>query len=183
MKILYGKRERKDIEMLKKFKPDMICQSILNIDLESLIKRGINYLIIDIDNTIVAWGEFDVRDEIIEWLKKAQKMGFKICLVSNNQKDRVKKIESMLGIPAIYNAKKPLKSGFLKASQLLHQGKKNHQTAVIGDQFFTDVIGAKRLKLFVILVRPLKEKEFFVTRINRIFEKKILKYYEKDERE
>lgn len=66
---------------------------------------------------------------------------------------------------------------------MLHQGKKNHQTAVIGDQFFTDVIGAKRLKLFVILVRPMKEKEFFVTRINRIFEKKILKYYEKDERE
>ncbi|ADQ45707.1 HAD superfamily (subfamily IIIA) phosphatase, TIGR01668 [Caldicellulosiruptor kronotskyensis 2002] len=169
--------------MLKKFKPDMICKSILDIDLETLLKRGINYLIIDIDNTIVAWGEFEVRDEIIEWLEKAQKMGFKICLVSNNQKDRVKKIESMLGIPAIYNAKKPLKSGFLKASQLLHQGKKNNQTAVIGDQFFTDVIGAKRLKLFVILVRPMKEKEFFVTRINRIFEKKILKYYEKDERE
>jgi len=52
---------------------------------------------------------------------------------------------------------------------------------VIGDQFFTDVIGAKRLRLFVILVRPLKEREFFVTRINRIFERRILKYYMKDE--
>jgi len=81
----------------------------------------------------------------------------------------------------VYNAKKPLKSGFLKASYILHEGKKNHQTAVIGDQFFTDVIGAKRLRLFVILVRPLKEREFFVTRINRIFERRILKYYMKDE--
>lgn len=167
--------------MLKRFKPDIICNSIFEIDLEKLKLRGINYLIIDIDNTLVPWGEFEIKNEVLDWLKKAQEMGFGICLVSNNQKERVKKVESILGLPSIYNAKKPLKSGFLKASYILHGGRKNHQTAVIGDQFFTDVIGAKRLKLFVILVRPLKEREFFITRINRIFEKRILKYYLKDD--
>lgn len=165
--------------MLRRFKPDIICNTIFDIDLDKLSKRGLRYLIIDIDNTLVPWGEFEVDKGVLRWVENAKKAGFEICLVSNNQKERVKKIENILGLPAIYNAKKPLKSGFLKASYLLHQGKKNHQTAVIGDQFFTDVIGAKRLNLFVILVRPLKEKEFIVTRINRIFENKILKYYMK----
>ncbi|AZT90868.1 YqeG family HAD IIIA-type phosphatase [Caldicellulosiruptor changbaiensis] len=167
--------------MLKRFKPDIICNNIFEIDLKKLKSRGINYLIIDIDNTLVPWGELEIKSEVFSWIKKAQELGFRICLVSNNQKERVKKIENVLGLPSVYNAKKPLKSGFLKASYILHEGKKNHQTAVIGDQFFTDVIGAKRLKLFVILVRPLKEREFFVTRINRIFERRILKYYMKDE--
>jgi len=112
--------------MLKRFKPDIICNNIFEIDLKKLKSRGINYLIIDIDNTLVPWGELEIKSEVFSWIKKAQELGFRICLVSNNQKERVKKIENVLGLPSVYNAKKPLKSGFLKASYILHEGKKNH---------------------------------------------------------
>ncbi len=158
--------------------PDIICNSVLDIDLNLLKRKGIKYLVIDIDNTIVKWGRFEVEHEIIEWLKKVKMLGFEICLVSNNRKNRVKKIEEILGIPTVYNAKKPLKYGFLKAADILHKGMKNEKTAVIGDQFLTDVLGAKRLKLFAILVKPLDKNEFFVTKINRLVEKFILKYFQ-----
>lgn len=49
------------------------------------------------------------------------------------------------------------------------------QTAVIGDQIFTDILGAKRLGLFAILVKPLSKRELRWTKIMRKFEHMILK--------
>ncbi|MEZ0536236.1 YqeG family HAD IIIA-type phosphatase [Caldicellulosiruptoraceae bacterium PP1] len=166
--------------MKDRFKPDIICNTIFDIDIERLKKNGIKYLIIDIDNTIVPWGEYDITKRTFEWIENLLKEGFKVCLVSNNKKDRVQKIEKLLNVPAIYSATKPLKRGFLKAAKLLNGLNNKEKVAVIGDQFFTDVIGAKRIGFYAILVRPLKEKEFIVTKINRILEKKIIKHYLKD---
>ena len=53
-------------------------------------------------------------------------------------------------------AKKPLKSGFKKALEKLEM--KPEQVAVVGDQIFTDVVGAKRMKMFSILVKQVGEK-------------------------
>ena len=49
------------------------------------------------------------------------------------------------------------------------------QVAVVGDQIFTDILGAKRLGLFAILVEPLNENEFFGTKLIRIIEKIVIK--------
>ena len=41
---------------------------------------------------------------------------------------------------------------------------------VVGDQIFTDVLGANRLKMYSILVEPISDKDLFVTRFNRKLE-------------
>lgn len=49
------------------------------------------------------------------------------------------------------------------------------ETAVIGDQLFTDVLGGNRLGLYTVLVAPISKNEFFGLKIVRILERFILK--------
>ena len=76
-------------------------------------------------------------------------------------------------------ALKPFKKGLKKAAEKLNEKPEN--IAAIGDQIFTDVIGANRLKMFSILVKPLDEKDIFITLIKRPFERFILKRYKRRE--
>lgn len=53
----------------------------------------------------------------------------------------------------------------------------NENIAAIGDQIFTDVIGANRSKMFSILVKPLAEKDLWMTRVKRPIENLVIKNY------
>ena len=53
----------------------------------------------------------------------------------------------------------------------------SEQIAVVGDQIFTDVIGANRAKMFSILVKPINEKDIWVTKIKRPIENRIIQKY------
>ena len=75
----------------------------------------------------------------------------------------------------IYFAKKPCKGGLKRAKEMLKL--KNEQIGVVGDQILTDVVGANRMKMFSILVKPINEKDILITKIKRPFENKIIKNY------
>ena len=82
-----------------------------------------------------------------------------------------------MDIPFIKFATKPLKRGFKKAQKTL--GIPNENIAVVGDQIFTDVIGANGVKMFSILVKPIAEKDLWMTRIKRPLENYIIEKYKK----
>ncbi len=161
--------------MFELFYPDLILDSIYHIELESLHKNQIKGLIIDIDNTLVAWDIKEADELSMQWIKRMKENGIRVCLVSNNTRDRVIKFNEQLQLFAVHSANKPTKRPFLKA--LKHLETHPSQTAVIGDQIFTDVWGANRLNMFSILVTPISPKEFPLIRIKRFFEKKVLKEY------
>ena len=54
---------------------------------------------------------------------------------------------------------------------------KSNETAVVGDQIFTDIIGANRCKMFSILVEPIEEKDMLITIIKRPIENVIKRKY------
>ena len=54
-------------------------------------------------------------------------------------------------------------------------GTQPEETAVIGDQIFTDIFGAKRLGLYAILVKPISSRELYWTKMMRLLERRILK--------
>ena len=162
-------------QLFQVFYPDLIIDSIYHIDLETLQKNDIKGLIIDIDNTLVAWDVKQADELSIQWIQRMKEKGIRVCLVSNNTRDRVIKFNEQLKLFAVHSANKPSKRPFLKA--LKHLETLPHQTAVIGDQVFTDVWGANRLDMFSILVTPISPKEFPLIRIKRFFEKKVLKEY------
>ena len=69
--------------------------------------------------------------------------------------------------------------GLNKAKNIM--GLKSEEVAVVGDQIFTDVLGANRCKMFSILVEPIKEKDILITIIKRPIENFIKSKYKKND--
>ncbi len=158
------------------FYPKSYFNKIVDIDVNFFIEKNIKAVLLDIDNTIL-----DKRHNMVqgleEWVKRLKENKIKICILSNtNKKKKAQNLSDKLEVPFIYFAKKPLKFGFKKAKKIL-EIEDNKTIAVIGDQVLTDVFGANRCKMYSILVKPLKKEDIFVTKINRLIEKQILKNY------
>lgn len=166
--------------MLKLLTPDLHIESVFKLNLEKLRKNNIRGLIIDIDNTLVSWEIKYATEKIKTWLLSLRKEGFEVCLVSNNTRDRVVIFNEELKLPAIHRALKPRIGAFKKAMKAI--GTTAENTAVIGDQIFTDVLGGNRMGLFTVLVVPIVGKEFWWTTFVRKIERHILKVILKDKK-
>jgi HAD superfamily phosphatase (TIGR01668 family) len=161
------------------FYPKSYFRNILDIDIDFLLKNNIKAVLLDIDNTILDYKN-NIPEGLEDWVKNAKNNNIKFCILSNtNKKKKAQKMSKLLDIPYIYFAKKPLKYGFKKAKEILNI-EENNTIAVIGDQVLTDVLGANRCNMYSILVKPLHNKDIFVTKINRLIENKILRKYFKE---
>ncbi len=155
-------------------RPDRMAESVAHITPAELADLGIEGLLVDLDNTLVPWHGYEVSDVILEWLRSVEAQGMKVCIVSNTRyPGRLRILAEKLKVPFVKGRMKPRKSAFRPALELLNIAPE--RTAVIGDQIFTDILGGNRLSLFTILVKPLSPKEFFGTRISRVFERMILR--------
>lgn len=159
------------------FYPKIYLNSVKEITIDFLNKNNIKALILDVDNTIL---DFDKKIPlgVKEWCDDLKEKGIKLCILSNtDKKDKVEIVANTLELPYFYLATKPLKRGFKKAIKLLQEKEEN--IAAVGDQIFTDVIGANRCHLYSILVKPLGKKDLLVTRIKRPLENFIINRYKR----
>ena len=166
--------------MLKLLTPDQYLDEIFEIDIEHLKSLGIKGIITDMDNTLVSWSDRNVYPRLSDWFAGLKKEGFKLFIVSNNSKDRGAKLATDLDIPAIWYAIKPSRKAFRKAIKTMDLAPQ--EVAVVGDQIFTDVLGGNRLGLHTILVTPISEKEFFWTKLTRMFERMVISRLQKTNR-
>ncbi|SMD06671.1 YqeG family HAD IIIA-type phosphatase [Sporomusa malonica] len=155
--------------MLTLLVPCLAVNTLYDINLDMLKQRGICGIVFDLDNTIIPWNSPDLCPDIHFWLNQLSGQGFKICLVSNNGKRRVRQIAAQCGAPFVARALKPSRTGFRQAVQTM--GLTPAEVAVVGDQLFTDILGGNRLGLFTIWVKPLASQEFIGTKITRQLEK------------
>ena len=157
------------------FYPKGYFNKVSEISLEYLKENSIQGLILDVDNTLIDYYK-NMSEETINWANNLKQNGIKMCILSNSdKKEKVKEVASKLGLEYTYFGMKPLKRGFKKAKKMLDL--ENTQIAAVGDQIFTDVIGANRMKMHSILVEPIKEKDMFVTLVKRPIENYIKKKY------
>lgn len=161
--------------MLERFYPDMFVNSIYDINDSILNQNHIKGVILDIDNTLVKSSDKTASADVIQWINNLKNQGFKVSIVSNARKKRVETFNAELGLISVYKALKPRKTGFLKAIELM--GIKPEQTAIIGDQIFTDIYGGKKINAFTILVKPIAFREFFLIKFKRLAEMYILWSY------
>lgn len=155
--------------------PNFYFKKVTEISPEFLKENNIKALILDVDNTLL---DFDLKyvDGLDKWYKQIQGNNIQCMIVSNSNKThKVEMVAKFLGISYIKFATKPLKRGFKKAVSELKLPSKN--IAVVGDQIFTDVIGANRMKMISILVEPLAEKDIWMTKLKRPIENLIIKKY------
>ena len=157
------------------FYPNGYFNKVSEISLEYLKENNIKGLILDVDNTLIDYYR-NISEETIKWANNLKQNGIKMCILSNSNKhEKVKEVAGKLGLEYSYFGMKPLKRGFKKAKEMLDL--ENVEIAAVGDQIFTDVLGANRMKMYSILVEPIEEKDIFVTLIKRPIENYIKKQY------
>lgn len=149
--------------------PNLAVDSLFEIDLDALASQGVRGVIFDLDNTIIPWDSREMDAAIVAWLEDVLARGFKVAIVSNNWRGRVREIAARFGLPFVSRAYKPAKTGFRRA--LAELGLEPGEAVVVGDQLFTDVLGGNRMGLITIWVKPLTAREFIGTRIHRRFER------------
>ena len=155
--------------------PNIYLENVLKIDENIIKKNQIKGLLLDVDNTLMHYDK-TIISGIEEWIKKMKNIGIKLCILSNsNDEKKVKKLADELDIPYIHLAYKPFKIGFKKAKKILNIDYKN--IGMVGDQIFTDVLGANRMKMISILIKPLEKREYIVTKVKRPLEEAILRSY------
>lgn len=159
--------------------PKLYLNSVKEITLQMLKQNNIKGLILDVDNTLIDFNK-KMPEGIKEWAENLKKNNIKLYIVSNsNHKEKVENTAKIIDVPYTYFAKKPLKGGLNRAKHALDLP--SEQIAVVGDQIFTDVIGANRTKMFSILVKPIDEKDIWATKIKRPIENRIIQKYLKQE--
>ena len=149
--------------------PQHYINSVLDINPSTLKRMGIDTLLLDLDNTLLPRDEDDVPDNLHAWASTMHEEGFKICLLSNNWHERVERVASELGFELVSKAVKPLPFAYLTA--LKRVGSKARTTAMIGDQYFTDVLGGTFMGMTTIMVLPLSSHDLPHTLFLRHIEK------------
>jgi len=153
--------------------PIRYCDTLQEITPEFLRSLEVSCVLIDMDNTLVLYKKEDLVPGARDWVEKLRQAGFECLLFTNARPGRTKKVAQTLGIPCVAAAGKPWCIAFWKASHYLSYPKE--KWIVVGDQIFTDVLGANCYGIPCIYVKPAGSAEWGWTRMIRILERKLLR--------
>ena len=135
--------------------PHRVYGSIFDIDPAALRARGVTLLLADLDNTLARYGQGEPDERVLSWKNALAAEGVELFLLSNSRKPtRVARFARRLAIPCQGHSGKPGTGGFLRAMERM--GRTPAQTAMVGDQIFTDILGARRCGVLALLVEPVE---------------------------
>ena len=154
--------------------PRAYCESAYDIDYEGLYEEGCRGVIFDIDNTLVE-DQQEATKNAVDLIDKIRRIGMQSFILSNNHEERVRLFAEAVGARYIFEAKKPLAKGYVRAMEML--GTDRSSTVFVGDQIYTDIWGANNAGVFSILVAPVNPRELFHIRLKRLLELPVLMLY------
>lgn len=141
--------------------PKRMTKALTDVTPELLRSRNIRLLMLDFDNTIVPYTT-DVPTQTMEhWLKNMNAQeDIQVCIVSNSHNDRVPAFCEKYGLDCITHAKKPFSRGIRQC--LEKYGIPAGQAALVGDQIYTDTLGANCMGVTSILVKAIDNHTFWL---------------------
>ena len=142
------------------FMPTVMTDALTDLTPQLLQQRGIRLLMLDFDNTIVPYTTSIPTPEMQAWLREMAASETQLCVVSNSHKDRVKIFCAEFGIDCITHANKPFSKGIRQC--LERYGIPAHQCALVGDQIYTDTLGANCAGVQSILVKAIHNHNFWL---------------------
>lgn len=129
--------------------------SVTAIDPQALADKGIRLVLADLDNTLVPYKVLTPTQEVSQWMADLERAGIRLFLLSNSRKPgRPKAFAQAVGIPYQGHSGKPKRGGYLNAMERM--GCTPEQTVMVGDQIFTDVLGANRSGVTPLLIKPIR---------------------------
>ena len=140
--------------------PRLITDALTDITPELLRSRDIRLLMLDFDTTIVPYTTSTPTPLMEQWLREMTQSDIQLCVVSNSRNDRVKIFCKKYGIPCITHAKKPFTKGIKEC--LCKFGTEPKCAALVGDQIFTDTLGANSAGVTSILVKAIDNHNFWL---------------------
>ena len=140
--------------------PTLITPKLTDLTVQQLRLRGIQLLMMDFDNTIVPYTTNTPTEEMDRWLRDLAASDVQLCVVSNSKKDRVKVFCAKYGIDCITHSRKPFPKGIRQC--LNKYGISPKHCAFVGDQIFTDTLGANGCGVTSILVNAIHNHTFWL---------------------
>ena len=157
--------------------PEYVFQDVTHITPEWLAAKGITALVLDIDNTLVTYGDAEPTERVVEWVSSLKSAGIKTAIASNNKKERVDLFNKKLGVFCTSRSGKPSTKAVRAACAEFSVAPT--EVAVIGDQIFTDILCANRAGAVAILTSPIPYRENLFFRFKRGLEKPIINKFRK----
>ena len=135
--------------------PRGLYSSVTDISPQLLAAKGIRLVLADLDNTLVAYRVMEPPAELMTWKAALEAAGIRLFLLSNSRKPgRAQNFAEKLGIPYQGHSGKPRRAGYLRAMERM--GARPEETVMVGDQIFTDTLGANNAGVTPLLVRPIR---------------------------
>ena len=156
-------------------KPKIKVERVTDITPQILKKYDINALILDVDNTLSTHHGQILTDGLLEWIELMKQNGIFLTVLSNSKEKRVKPFAQKINLEYISLGLKPLPFGYLRAMKRYSLKRKN--TAIVGDQIFTDILGGNLVGIKTVLLTPIKLEDGWSFKLRRRLEKLIFKLY------
>lgn len=154
------------------FRPTYVFNDITGITPKFLKRKHIKGIVLDIDNTLTTHNNPVPPQSSMDWLARVKKAGIKLIIVSNNKPPRVEPFAQLLDLEYVANGRKPLTYGINEAVRRM--GFEKCDIAAIGDQIFTDIMGANLAGIRSCFVYPLEPETSLPFRFKRTIEKPLL---------
>ena len=141
--------------------PKLMAKKTTDITPQLLREKSIRLLMLDFDNTIVPYTTTVPTEEMETWLRAMNTLeDIQLCIVSNSHNDRVPKFCRERNIQVITHAKKPFPKGINEC--LAKYNIPAEEAALIGDQIYTDTLGANNAGVMSILVEAIDNHNFWL---------------------
>lgn len=151
------------------FFPTIYLSKVTDIDQSLLQKYDVKAILLDIDNTLSPHNAGGPFDGVEKWLDEMRCLNIKLLILSNRSNiQNVSDFAQKLNLNYVADAKKPFQMGFNKAVNIL--GLPCENVLLVGDQIFTDILGANLFGLKSALVEPQDKNESVFIKIKRFFE-------------
>lgn len=151
--------------------PTKMLRSVTEITPEMIRSMGAKGILLDVDNTLARHGSQIPFDGAVEWTYKMRRAGMKIVIVSNNLKRRVAPFAAQFDLSYVTHGQKPLPCGFNRAKKMIDS--KSKDVIVVGDQIYTDILGANLAGMKSILLEPVEHGESLSIWLRRWLEKPV----------
>ncbi|MBM7635539.1 YqeG family HAD IIIA-type phosphatase [Streptococcus saliviloxodontae] len=153
------------------YRPTFVVEAVYDLKAEDLLRHGIHAVLVDLDNTLIAWNNPDGTPELRKWLDEMQMADISVVVVSNNKYSRVERAVDRFGVDFVSRAMKPFTRGIRIAMD--RYGFDLDEVVMVGDQLMTDIRAAHRAGIQSILVRPLVKSDAWNTKFNRWRERRV----------
>jgi len=139
-------------------KPDLYLLNLSEVNLLALKAQGIKMILIDGDNTLFDLNSTTISEANELFLNEAKALAIEVVLFSNNFSYKVEPVAIKYDLTYYSFALKPFPYAYWKC--LRAYALKPREVVVVGDQLFTDILGAKLSGLRSIMTQEIYHDRF-----------------------